>query len=273
MVIKAINASNMALTSKLGLYSAILSTYKHDDNGIRNNGHVLYREEFTKIAKLIKDKTENQQKSKHEISSWVSKQEIEEGNDKLLKKALKSGDAKDFLNHLIFNLFTLLPPRRAIDYSAMMINEEENYKGNVVITKKNKKFDKFIFNTFKLSERKGREIFDRKYIASLPRGNEILELLDCWLGINKSDYFLESPYSANAMTKKVIRISTHALGKPVNINVMRHIYITDFMKDSPYFNEREKIANYMSQGVNMQELYRKKPEELKGIIIEDNNNV
>jgi len=212
-------------------------------------------------SEKVLDKSKSQEKSKKEIEVWASQKELEEGEQKLLKIALESDKLMDYYFHLLYSLYTVLPPRRAMDYGTMLIDPPDTTKNNSVITSgKSRKFEKFIFNDYKLSEKKGSESFDRNYIKSLPNGQTIILFLDAWLKMNLTEYFLLVPKTANNMTKRVSILMEKTLNKKININILRHIYITNFLNKNPFLLEKELVSMFMSHSLGMEEKYRKRDE-------------
>jgi len=277
-IIKAINDDDMAMSSKAGIYSAIVSTYHENAKGIQGNGREMYSKQLKIWAEKVKKIEKKQVVNKKQDDRWISKEETEEARKNLLEKAEKSKKLLDYRDYVMFSLFTLLPPRRAADYGEMKISKNEDKEGNVLVPRiKNgkKRFWKFVFNDFKLSEKKGSESFDRDFMENLPNGREILELLDGWLLMNPKGYFLVTPRSNTHMSKAMSRLSKRVLKKPININIFRHMYISNFLDTNPFLLEKEMISTYMSHSVAQQELYRKKidEEDLKGFEREAPNKV
>ena len=267
-VINVINNSDMADSSKAGSYSAILSTYNADSYGIANNGKKMYQREIDYWGEKNRNAAKKQEKTESEKEKWVTKEELLAGRRKLHAKAMETNDIYDWRDFVMFSLFTLLPPRRAGDYGEMKISRNLDYKGNAVIpitTLGKKKFGKFIFNDFKLANKKGKEVFDRKYISQLPKGEEILTVLDNWLNIARKGYFLLDARTPVHMSKAIARLSQKAVGKPINANVFRHMYVENFLETAPYLSEKEKVADFMSHTVAQQELYRKKLEKNENV--------
>lgn len=62
--------------------------------------------------------------------------------------------------------------------------------------------------------------------------------------------------TANSLVKRLIaafeKVSHHKIG----INVLRHLSVMDFLKDTPYLDERRQKAAKMGHSVYIQELYR-----------------
>ena len=270
-IIDAIDKSDMAISSKAGLYAALGSLYNKDSYGIHLQGKKMYERELKKWSDLVKCQEKKQVNTKKEVEKWKTPEELEEGRRKLLEAAEKSGNIKDYRDYVMFSLFVLVPPRRSTDYGEMKITLNKERKGNSLLYQYHrgqKRFSKFVFNEYKLSEKKGSEVFDRVFMKNLPRGKEIIELLDGWLLMNNDGYFLLDARNSSHMSKAITRVSEKALGTPVNINSFRHMYISNFLDTSPFLLEKEMIAKYMSHSVAQQENYRKRPTKKKVVELE-----
>lgn len=251
-VIQKIKDNKMPENSKLALYSAILKLIGD------NNGSKYYKREFMLLAGKIKENTKKQEKNDDDDSKWLTTDELNKGRTVLYDVAKASGKDKDYLDHLIYTLYSLLPPRRA-DFAEMKVDCNDNYEGNCVKTK-NGIFDKFIFKHYKLSHKKGTQTFTRAQILNLPNGKEILTILDDWLNRNKGEYFLIKKYTYNSFVKKVQILFNKIHKKNTSINTLRHIYISKLLDLDPPLKQKEEIANFMSHSTFTQQLYRKRNE-------------
>lgn len=270
-IIDAIDKSDMAISSKAGLYAALSSLYNKNSYGIHLQGKKMYERELKKWSDLVKCQVKKQVNTKKEVEKWRTKEELEEGRKKLLEAAEKSGNIKDYRDYVMFSLFTLLPPRRSADYGEMIISKNKEAKGNVLYPQTydgQKRFSKFIFNDFKLSEKKGSEVYNRVFMKHLPRGKEIIELLDGWLLMNPTGNFLLDKRNSSHMSKAITRVSQKALGTPININSFRHMYISNFLDTNPFLIEKEQISLFMSHSVAQQENYRKRPNKKNVVELE-----
>ena len=255
-ILKVLKASDIPLNSKSSIIASVLIFVKP-----KKRIYDKYKKMFDGLKEEIKEYYNKQNKSTRETGAWLTKEDIKNGHKKLFDKALKTEKLKDFQKMFIYNLYSRLPARRGIDYARMLINGPDNYEGNVVKTNKEKKFEKFIFNKFKLSKTKGKEEFDRDFMSKLPKGREILDFLDAWLQLNDTQWFLTQPYTNNNITKYVMRIFKWATDKDTSINILRHIYITNFLDGKQYLTDRDRVAKFMSHSLNTQSIYQKRDEK------------
>lgn len=260
-VIKTINGLETSDNSKLGYYSAALSIYPEGVENASQRGKVKYQLQFNRLKKKVRDNSEKQERSEKEEERWVTQEQIAEARKVLLNKYLKTDHIRDMYRYVILSLYTILPPRRALDYCEMKVNppKEIGWEGNECITRK-KKFVKFIFRKFKMSNTKGAETFDRKYVQQLPNGKDCLILLDSWAKINSSEWFLGRQCTSNHFSKIVRRVSKAAFGHMININVFRKIYVSNFLKKNPFLEEKKLVSKFMGHDVSTQMIYYRKRE-------------
>lgn len=78
---------------------------------------------------------------------------------------------------------------------------------------------------------------------------ELDSILKKWLIVNPSEYVLirsnNKPLSDSQITKKLHKI----FGKEVSVNMLRHIYSTNYYKGMPKLTNMEELA---SMGYNVQ---------------------
>ena len=266
--IKFINESKLPDSSKKGIYSAIVGTYHEDDKSKVGKKH--YKAELNRLMKEEKNNEKEQKRNDKQLEKWQSQEQLKEGREKLLKIALKSRDINHWRDYILFFMLTVAPPRRAIDYGNMKITnndkdlkkKDKNYIFYDKIGQK-KRFKKFIFNDFKLADKKGSETFNREYMKNLPEGDEIVAALDDWLTRNPTNDFLVQERTPNAMSRMVLRVSKKVLNVPINLNLFRHMYISNFLKDSPFLLDKEAVALWMSHSVERQALYRKRVDQME----------
>lgn len=149
------------------------------------------------------------------------------------------------------------PPIRA-DYSDMKkinktdydkLNDKDLKNNYLVNVSKSKKY-------FHLGDFKTQGKYGNKQIEV---GKKLNTVLNKWNDVNKSEYLLinnrKQPMSANSLSKFINRIFFKT-GKNININLMRHIYVST--KFPAQNNEKAIIANKMMHSIEQQTEYSKK---------------
>lgn len=253
LVIHKLNNSDIPISTIMTTYTAILSVYKKGATGKLANGLPQFKKQMAIYSLKVKEKYMKQNKSVKEEKNWVE-------NDKLksmLNEYKPKNDLEKFRKFII-SLLVLLPPRRALDYGIMRINGvQDKDRNNCVV--KDGKFQEFVFNKYKGSDKKGSQTITRDDFSNLKNGDEILEVLDQWVSTNGTGWFLNKERSTNLMTKTVTNASKQIFGKPITVNDYRHMYISAFMNSDNWFlDEKMKIAKMMAHHVATQEIYRKR---------------
>ena len=89
-----------------------------------------------------------------ETANWVNQSELDkiykdlkgQANALFKKENHTKGELQTIQNYVILSLYTLIPPRRSLDYTEMKINNIDKKQSNYINGKK------FIFNTYKHQE-------------------------------------------------------------------------------------------------------------------------
>ena len=143
-----------------------------------------YRDAMLEDIRTYNKDLRDRKKSPKEEENWVTQEELDKiyANLKSQANALfkKSSHSKSELqtiqNYVILSLYTLIPPRRSLDYTQMKINNIDSYQSNYI------KGKFFIFNTYKTSRVKGRD--------KIPIPTQLKTILNKWIKINPTDYLL-----------------------------------------------------------------------------------
>ena len=142
-----------------------------------------------------------------------------------------------------------------------------------------KKIQSTKYNKMKLSEKKehnwlviGRtkrfEFWKIKsnYKGELPiiykiNNRTLSAIINKWNKINTSDNFLINQkgnrLSENMITKTLQKIFKRILNKSISTSLLRHIYISEKLKNTPTIREKEELANNMHHSTRTQDQYRK----------------
>ena len=163
--------------------------------------------------------------------------------DKLTNKEFNT--LQDFI---ILSLTTgyWIPPRRSLDWIAFKIRninkQEDNYveKGH------------FVFQKYKTSK------FYNEQSVEIPKGLKLI--LTKWIKINPSEYLLVDkpkkdgkPLSNVRITQKLNKI----FDKKISTSMLRHIFLSDKLKDIPKLEELQKLATSMGHTIDEQLQYIK----------------
>ena len=138
----------------------------------------------------------------------------------------------------------LMPPRRSLDYALL---KQKNYDKNADNYYSR---NKIYFNKYKTSNKYGLTAID------VPR--ELNAVLKKWLKINPSDYVLVSTHMNPLSSSQITRMLNKIFGKQVSVNMLRHIFLTNYYKDIPKLTEMQNVASKMGHDVSTALEYVKK---------------
>lgn len=222
-------------------------------NGIKTRLSALYvitgNKEFhtdmmTNIEKYNTE-TNKQEKNEKQKENWMTAQEIEhiydnmETNVKPLwkKKDLSTKELMKIQDFVILSLFTLIPPRRAMDFVECKINNIDTNKDNFI------KGNSLVFNTYKTSSQKGQQTI------KIPK--ELKSLLTKYIKLisDKSDYLLfNNKIQQLSIPNFTLRLNK-IFGKKVSVNMLRHIYLSEKHAD----NLKEMKEDFAKMGSSLKQ--------------------
>lgn len=190
-------------------------------------GHNDFKEQMLKdINNYNKDKKEGN-KNQKETDAWMTKEEIKKIFNSLKKRAsvnYKKGDLtmrelQEIQDFVMIALFTLIPPRRALDFTEMKIKDINLEKDNFI---KNKTM---IFNIYKTSKSKGQDKIE------IPK--ELKLILNKWMRVNPTEYLLFDSKGNKLTSVKVNQRFHKIMKKPkFSVNMFRKVFLTDKYKDT-----------------------------------------
>jgi len=232
------------------LVSAILATI----NDTSSNTAVVYKNYIKKIRDDITQEEIKQEPTEKQLNNWVTQEDIAEIYNRLENCANNSFE--DYQNYLILSLYTLIAPRRLLDYCDMVFYEPKEDEGlyNYI----NWKNHTFVFNVYKTKKVWNKQIID------IP--SKLFTILNTWKDMNKDNMVSdELPLSllinkdGNKLEPPTLnkRLNNIFGGKNISCNILRHSYISNFLKDTPKLLKLEQVARSMGHSTSTQQLYRK----------------
>ena len=226
----------------------------------------LYQE-YTKIMldenKKVNDESDGT-KTDSQNANWVDKQDVEKVISSLRervnaiaeKKEIGSNQFNVILDYLVLSLYTLIPPRRNLDYSEMFIcknagvDEEKNY---LEVNMKGDPY-KLIFNKFKTSKSAGTQ--------EVVVPDELKRIINIYLKFRPDYQEVKKtkevciPFLINGKLQRLNKINsiTRILNKlfapkKVGSSLLRHVYLTEKYGDT--LNELETDTQAMATSTNM----------------------
>lgn len=212
----------------------------------------LYRKHMKADWEQYKDELENQEKTEKMKKNWITQEELKELYDKVKRRAmplfretnLTFQDLYEIQKLVVLSIYTLLAPRRLLDYTEMKIRN----------------FDKKVDNYWE-----GASMFFSKYKTAKTYGKEqvsvppaLRTLLTKWRKINPTDYLLFNKKGQKLTQPKLTLLLNEILGKGRSVNILRHSFITEeVLKDMPKFNHLKEVSKDMGNSVPTMMMYKK----------------
>ena len=160
------------------------------------------------------------------------------------------------IERLLISMFSLIPPMRAdfnrvkIYYDTIPTTHEPN---NLLIQKKGKITNiQMTIGSYKTAKQYG------KIVEMLPKElvKEIMKSLELyprdWLFQNKKG----EPYSPASFSKWVLMKFKHIYGKPLNIQILRHSFVSALDFNNLTMEQRGEIAKSMGHSVGQADRYK-----------------
>lgn len=229
-------------TSYLTAVSAVLSLYPKYSSLYKK-----YQTVMIKNANIIKEELGKNEKNDKQKESIIPMSDVI-----AIRDALKDTDK---LAYLILSLYTMIPPRRNLDYSKMVVvfEEPDNMDANKNYYVASER--QFIFNVYKTASTYGSQ---RK-----PVPEELAEVIDDYIasrreGPQEQDEFhllVDSKGNKLNDINGITRILNKVFGKGISSGALRHIYLSD--KFSANLKERKECADDMAHSLQMATEYQK----------------
>jgi len=217
-------------------FTAITSITKRLDMPITEK----YKEKLMNLKNKLTDITDKNEKTEKEKAEWKPLDEIE------------SDIEHTEFNHIykaIVSIYVLNPPRRVDDYRDMKIyskGKKSNKFNYLVISKGKPKY--FIFNRFKTIDFFGPQ--------KIPINEELADILEEFIGDKTSGYLFGN--NTQPEFSKLVKKSFNIIcGYDITANLIRKIYITDFLDKKPSKKEKKEMANMMAHSFDTQTDYEK----------------
>lgn len=216
-----------------------------------------YKKRIMEDKKLSDQIADKQEKTNTQNDNWKDFNEVKEIHDNLLtnskkylnsKNPLSSSELSILQNFIILCLTSgiYFPPRRSTDWSEMKIfgrgdidKEKDNF-----MTK-----DEFVFNNYKTKKHYGTQ--------TVPIPPNLKPILTKWIKLNTNDYLLVDENGNKLNNVKLGHRLNRIFGNKISTSMLRHIYLSDKLKDIPKLNNLQELAKDMGHSVEEQLQYIK----------------
>jgi len=250
----------LLLSSKIvyiGAVSAILRRLHGFDKE-----HAEYSKRYTNIHQEYDEDRKHNKLSNSERERFLKWPQVMEKFYSELKSRSRTLTLRELS---LYGIYTVLPPRRIMDYSLMKVSwnkkkavdetkldKEYNY---LVLTKSGKPL-KMIINKYKTSKRYGTYI---RTVIPEKLSNLLAKYIDEQDIKNGEPLFgteQKKHYTHGGFSRMVGDLFLKVTGKRASINILRHSAITHFLGSKKRtVKEREDFAKEMAHSINMQSLY------------------
>jgi len=216
-----------------------------------------YQDELDRLSGERKVSSKSQVLSERQKPNFVPFPELAEVQRRLRDKEEKSDT--DWKDYLIASLYTLQPPVRA-DYGQVEVFGKRSLSrtGNELIWGQKSKPPYFVFRVYKTAKTYG-----TVEVKVSPAMAGVITDWFAHLGNTPPKYLLGRAVEPADLLPMI----THAFRstkKEIGVNLLRHAYITEFMKTPRTIKEREELAMKMLHDKETQEKYAVASELKKG---------
>ena len=261
---------NTCKTRLTAILVALDAETKNRDQKLIDKYQALLKDIMVGVNKQL----ESQELTRKESTNWLDFNQIKEITNKILEKINKQGLWKKeklsksqyglVQKYVLLRFYLAYPMRnnvadtKIVSLSEYQTLDDDVRKGANYLIREGKKYI-FKLNKFKNVKRIG--------VKSYDINPEISKLLTKWFKINDSQYMFtlndgRTPLSANGVTKIMNSIfSEFADGKKISTSMLRHIQISDDLKDEPSLAEQkikaEKTEQKYQHSAGMNQTYRR----------------
>ena len=243
----------LAPSTRMSYYSAVLAALRAQ----MANATALIAKYSEKVASMMAGQKDA---PKHEKTEKQQEAMIPMTEIKALKKRLnKAARPKDAsydarLHAMALALYTDIPPRRNMDYAAMVIvkklpKELDPSKNYYDLSKK-----EFVFNVYKTASTYGQQTIAVPKPLQLAI-SKVIRDRPLTRTVKETPLLADKNGSALNTSLDITRLLNRVFGRPVSSTALRHIYISDEM--GPAIKKSEQMAKDMAHSVALQSEYFK----------------
>ena len=220
------------------IYSALIVML---DDGKHNKVLDKFRTLMMRDSEKTEEEDAKQEKNTKQRENWMDWSEVNKVYNDLEAKAKPLFKLKDLSKSMIrliqqyvmLSLFIKIKPRRTSDWTDFKLRGYDKNKDNYM------EGNKLIFNSFKTKKYLGKQVID------LPK--DLKKILTDWSKINTKDNLLidtkGNPMNASKFTQELYNI----FGKNISTNMLRHIYLSNLLKDTPALLKLQENMKDMGQ--------------------------
>lgn len=217
-------------SSRKTTYAGLVAITKNNDK---------YKKALLEDGNKYKEFINTQTKTEKQEANWKSFEEIktvvdtyyEKSKPLLKKKELDDKEYKQLQDFIILALTSgvFFSPRRSSDW-VFMKTKNINKDADNYIDK-----NKFIFNKYKTAK------FYNQQQVDIPK--ELKKILTKFIKLNPNDYLLTDALGKQLSTTRLTQKLNSIFGNKISTSMLRHVYLTDKLKDVPAINQLKQLAH------------------------------
>lgn len=233
-------------SSRKTTYSALVSVAEDCDK---------YRKNMMEDGAAYNKHISSQTMSDTQKENWKSFDEVKkiyESTYAKVKPLLNTTDElnkKDYNSLMDFIILSLtcgywIPPRRSQDWVDFKVKNFNPKEDNCIIK------GNFVFNKYKTAK------FYHEQLVEIPKGLKLI--ISKWVKITRGDYLISDQVGKQLTNVKLSqRLNKIFDGLKISTSMLRHIYLSDKLKDVPKLQELQKLAADMGHSLKEQMEYVK----------------
>jgi hypothetical protein len=209
--------------------------------------------EYTEIVKKINDNTDNTSKSETQKENWMNKTEVmdlwKKYDDEVAtfanKRKITEKQHETLLRFMILSLYTLISPRRNLDYGRMLIVKKMSPDMSDDFNYLDLKTRSFYFNNYKT-----KKVYSQQ-IEQIP--DPLWNVIKIYLKFHTKDcdFFLCSDGKPLPHSNSITLILNKIFGKKVGCSMLRNIMATSELEEvQPLLDKVREKAQEMGTSMN-----------------------
>jgi hypothetical protein len=245
--------------STLGTIVSVLTSLK--DKPTYKTLYNFYYERMSDASKVARDADTTEKSSKQE-ANWITWDDVQNKRKELESKLptpktklLTMVSWNNLLSYVILSLYTMIPPRRNLDYQNLYVVKKWNDKMDTDKNYYDLFTQKLIFNKYKTSKSHGQQEID------INDNHALRAALTTYINFHpekrKPEFRLLVAMDGSPLTSinSITRILNKVFDKKIGSTMLRHVYLSDKYKLD--MDEMKKDADAMGHNLSTQRDYIK----------------
>jgi integrase len=243
---------NLPANKRKTYLASLVVLFDGDKDDMKTVEHI--RSLMLKDIKQTKDEDEKMEMSENQKDNWMDWTDILERYNGLEKsiqhlyklEKLNKEQLKQLQMYTILSLYTLIPPRRSLDYIELKFRNIDKAEDNY-ITK-----DEIVFNKYKTAK-----IYGETKVKIPKKLKTILDKFIKFRGeLNDKEYLFFDNNGNKLNQTKLNNILVNFFDKKIGPSMLRHIYLSHYLKNVPQgvFETAKDMGHSVEQAIK----YKKK---------------